>query len=119
MSNIEKQNRIGARTLIKNAVAADESEPTIAGGIDASELPYVRLEVTVGGTSAGWTLTPCYAQTGDAAYKHGDPVAVSTADDASVVFIVPSYGAKDFALRCDGKYGTLPTITVYATPYGG
>lgn len=108
----------GTRTVIAQK-DADDSEPTIGSGIDASGFAFVRVEATVGGTAAGWTITPCYGYSGDTLYKHGDSVEVSTADDSRVVFTVPSYGASDFVLRCDGSYGTSPTLDLVLTPYGG
>lgn len=111
----------GARALLIDAKDAnDDADPSISAGyIDVSGRDSVRLEVAVGGTTAGWTLTPCYANGDDATYHHGDPIQVSTADDAAPVFVIPSFGATKFHLKCDGSYGTTPTLSVYATPYGG
>jgi len=105
-----------ATALATDLGSDNAADPTFATGMSAVGSDKVLLDVTLTGTSAGWTILPCYALAGATEWSHGDPVQVSTADNAHVTFEVPSYGAQWFNVRCYNSYGLTPTITITGTP---
>ena len=94
--------------------ADDAADPTIGTGIDLSSFKYVAVKCILGGTTPSYDLTPLYGDSITSVYGHGEKRTV--ASTGADIFVIDALYSTDFYIKCDGKSGTNPTISIYLMP---
>lgn len=99
--------------LIRNSVISnDSSNPSVGNGQNFTGYKYVEVEVTLGGTSPSWSVTPLLVNATGDSYMEGDTTILTGAK--TFVYKLEVNGNSDVNFRVDTSSGTSPTITIKA-----
>ncbi len=100
---------VGDLKTIRSSVSTDDlSTPSLGTGQSFTGFKYVNVEITLGGTSPTWNITPLIAKLDGTGYKPGITRVISTDEPLSLQVDSSS----DVNFRVDGSTGTSPTITI-------
>jgi hypothetical protein len=108
----ELQIARGDMTLLRSAVASNDTAPTIGTGINLSKYKKAKVDFTVTGTTPSWTVTPLFGNALAGVYVNGTAMTITS----NSTYEISVYNEDDFNITCTGMSGTNPTISVYVTP---
>ena len=100
------------KTIRSSVSSNDSGNPTIGTGMSFVGFKYIECEITLGGTTPAWSVTPLLANAAGTTYMEGDTTALSGAK--TFVYKLEVNGNSDVNFRVDTSSGTSPTITIKA-----
>lgn len=110
--------RVDIPNKFKEFSIADATDPATSTGLNASNYPYILLEIVLSGDDTTATFTPCYIGYGGTSYAHGSKITVNAAENSHPFIMIPSNLTTNFNLRCNSITGSdSPSATLYISLY--
>lgn len=88
----------------------DSSNPSVGTGQNFTGYKYIECEITLGGTTPQWSITPILVNASGDAYMEGETIILSGAK--TFVLKLEVNGNSDVNFRVDTSSGTSPTVTI-------